>query len=130
MNGAAASSGLIFLGGGLGAVARYWVGQLVAQRAGAVFPWGTLAVNVSGSFVIGLFMVVFLRSNWDANWRLFFAVGLLGGYTTFSSFSWEALGLLQSGSYALASAYAALSVGLGLGACYLGMVLARVAGAG
>lgn len=88
---------LVALGGGIGSVARYLLGGWFATRFGAAFPYGTFVINVTGSFIIGLFLAFQERIWLDPNWRLFFAVGLVGGYTTFSTFEYETIRLLQDG---------------------------------
>ena len=91
---------LIFLGGGIGACARYWLSTSVYQFLGTKFPFGTLVVNILGCFLIGLFMTLFEdRFLVNPNLRLFLTIGILGGFTTFSSFSFETISLLQEGSY-------------------------------
>src|SRR5262249_22997522 len=86
----------------LGANGRYLLGTWIAQRYGTSFPYGTLVINVSGSFVIGLFLTLIAELFvLHPNWRLFFAVGFLGAYTTFSTFSYESVVLLQNGSWRL-----------------------------
>lgn len=115
----------MFVGGGLGASARYWLGLWISPRWGAVFPWSTTLINITGSLIIGLFMASFLKSSWSPDSRYFIAVGLLGGYTTFSTFSYETIGLLEQGSYSWALWYVLLNVLLSLAGCWLGMVIAR-----
>ena len=91
----------IFTGGGLGSLARWWFSGVVASTVGQTFPWGTLAVNVTGSFVIGLFATATgPGGRWLAptSFREFFMVGICGGYTTFSSFSLQTLSLAQEAS--------------------------------
>ncbi|WCJ58779.1 fluoride efflux transporter CrcB [Fontisphaera persica] len=113
----------IFIGGGLGSVARYWMSGWVASRVGEVFPWGTLLVNVSGSFLIGLLATVTDPDGrfWlGASVRQFLLLGFLGGYTTFSSFSWQTLTLMREGQWGWAAANAALSVVLCLAAVTAG----------
>jgi CrcB protein len=104
---------MIGIGGGLGALARYGVAGLVQRGAG--FPWGTLAVNAIGCFLIGL---VFDRV--PADWRTFAVIGVLGGFTTFSSFGHETVELLRGGQTTLALANIGMNVVLGLGAVLLG----------
>lgn len=118
---------LIFLGGGLGSLARWWASGFVAERFGETFPWGTILVNISGSFVIGLFATLTgPEGRWlaSANSRLFFMVGVCGGYTTFSSFSLQTLNLAQEGQWFRAGANAVLSLVLCLLAVWLGHILA------
>lgn len=103
----------IFIGGGLGSVARYWVSGWVASRVGEVFPWGTMAVNVSGCVLIGLFATLTApdgRYFVDPAVRRFVMLGIFGGYTTFSSFSWQTLELIRAGQWWPAAANTALSV--------------------
>jgi fluoride exporter len=118
---------VISLGGVLGANARYFLGNWVAARYGTSFPYGTMLINVSGSFVIGFFLVLITeRFVVHPNWRLFFAVGFLGAYTTFSTFSFESVVLIQGGSWLLSLANMVGSVVLGLVAVLAGMALARL----
>lgn len=118
---------LIFLGGGLGSLARWGVSGMVAERFGQTFPWGTLIVNVSGSFVIGIFATLTGpegRVLAPASFRQFFMLGICGGYTTFSSFSIQTLNLAQDGEWFKAGMNAALSLGL----CLFGVWLGHVSG--
>ena len=118
---------VISLGGVLGANARYLLGNWIAARYGTSFPYGTMVINVSGSFVIGFFLVLITeRFVVHPNWRLFFAVGFLGAYTTFSTFSFESTALIQGGFWLLALANMIGSVVLGLMAVLAGMALARL----
>jgi CrcB protein len=117
---------LVGVGGMLGSVARY-LAQLAALRLGAsAFPAGTLAVNVLGSFMIGLVY------GWSAKagdpapaWRLFLTTGFCGGFTTFSAFSLESISLLKSGNLSYTFLYICGSVLSGLGACLAGLLAAR-----
>jgi fluoride exporter len=118
---------LIGVGGFLGANARYLVAGWITERLGIAFPYGTLIINVSGSFILGFFLEsISDRLFLHPNWRLFFAIGFLGAYTTFSTFSFESLVLLQEGSYFLASANMVGSVVLGLIAALAGMIISRL----
>jgi len=112
---------LVAAGAAVGANARYWLSVWTANRFGTEIPWGTFAINVSGSFVIGLFLALSSRYGWAEGWRLLIAVGLAGGYTTFSAFSLELLNMLQKNLYPLAALYVLASVTLGLAACGLGV---------
>ncbi len=117
----------IFLGGGLGTLGRWWLSGVVANRFGQTFPWGTLVVNVSGCFVIGLFATMTGpegRLMAPASFRQFFMLGVCGGYTTFSSFSLQTLTLAEDGQWFKAGANSLASLGLCLVAVWLGHVLA------
>jgi CrcB protein len=117
----------IALGGALGTTARYWLSGAVARAIGETFPWGTLLVNVSGSFVIGIFVAL---TGPDGRWfvgstaRQFVMIGICGGYTTFSSFSLQTLNLANDGEWFRAGANIGLSVALCLIAVWVGVALA------
>jgi CrcB protein len=99
------------LGGGIGSVARYLLGGWFAGRFGPAFPYGTFVINVTGSFIIGLFLSFAQeRASLSPYWRLLFAVGFLGGYTTFSTFEYESIRLLQDGELLLGAIYVMGSV--------------------
>lgn len=116
----------IGVGGAVGAMARYALGDALAARFGRDFPYGTLVVNLTGSLLIGLILTLLLdRGMANSTSRQLLVVGVLGGYTTFSSFSYETMTLLQDGRPARAALYVASSVLLGLAACYAGFLLAR-----
>jgi CrcB protein len=118
---------LIGIGGFLGANARYLVAGWITERLGASFPYGTLVINVSGSFILGFFSIfISERLLVHANWRLFFAIGFLGAYTTFSTFSFENFALIQERSYVLALVNMLGSVFLGLIAVVAGIIVARL----
>jgi CrcB protein len=116
----------ISLGAVLGANARYFLGGWLSDRFGSSFPIGTLVINVSGSFVIGIVLTLIgerlVVADW---WRPLVAIGFLGSYTTFSTFSIETLALAQAGSWWLAGLNVVGSVGGSLVGVYLGTVLAR-----
>lgn len=115
----------IFLGSGLGGLARWGASGFVASRLGETFPWGTLAVNLSGSLLIGFVATLTgPEGRWlaPAAFREFFMLGLLGGYTTFSSFSLQTLNLAREGEWARAAANVLLSVALCLVGVWLGHV--------
>lgn len=116
----------VALGGALGATARYGVAQWAGNRFGWLFPWGTLTVNVTGSLAIGLIVTALLVRGADPAFRLFLVTGFLGGYTTFSAFSLETLALIESRRWDLAALYIAVSIGLGLAGCALGLLLGRL----
>jgi CrcB protein len=118
----------IALGGGLGSVARYLVSTALPVRQGH-FPWATFLVNLSGCFVLGLLMV-FVVEIWPPRRyvRPFAGIGVLGGFTTFSTFAVEIRDLAAHGAWALADAYAFDSLAGGLAAVWCGIALARVIG--
>lgn len=117
------------IGGGIGAILRYLVGSAFLQRFGPGFPWGTLVINVTGSFLIGAVAQLALTRSFGITpmVRIFAATGVLGGYTTFSTFSLDTLVLVGDGAAPLGLLYAAGSVIAGLFAAYLGEVAARLA---
>jgi len=117
---------LIGLSAFVGADLRYLIQTWAAERWGASFPYGTLLINVTGSFLLGFFITLITeRVVASPNWRYVIAVGLLGGYTTFSSFTVETLALAQAGRWLPASLYLLGNVGGGLICAFLGMILAR-----
>ncbi len=117
---------MVAAGGAAGALLRYGAGAAVARTFGTAFPWGTLIVNVSGCFAMGLLYVLLAeRAALPAEWRLGLMVGVLGAYTTFSSFSIETLVLLEGGLWWRAAANALASLVLCLAACAAGLALAR-----
>ena len=116
----------VALGGAAGAAVRYGVAQWAGSRWGWSFPWGTFAVNVTGSLAIGLLMALFIGRAADPAYRLLLVTGFLGGYTTFSSFSLETLSLLETRRYGEAALYVGGSVLLGLACCFVGFVVGRL----
>jgi CrcB protein len=115
------------LGGGAGAMTRYLLGLWIAERLGTAFPWSTWTINVSGSLVIGLLLTVLTEKVVvDPAWRLLLVVGFLGGYTTFSSYTFEALTLARAGEWLDALAYVLGSNLVGLAAVTLGAVVAHL----
>jgi fluoride exporter len=117
---------LIGIGAFLGANARYLMQSWAAARWGSGFPLGTVLVNVIGSFILGFFMTAATqRAAISTNWRLFISVGLLGGYTTFSSFTYETLALLQGDRWLASLLYFGGNVVIGLLAAFAGILLAR-----
>ncbi len=117
---------LIGLGGFAGAISRYLVDGFVTERTAGAFPWGTLAVNLSGSFVLGLlFAMTTERAILPADIRGPVMIGFIGAYTTFSTYMLESWGLLESGSWAPALANLGGSVVLGLVAVAVGLTLGR-----
>jgi fluoride exporter len=121
--------GMVFavgVGGGVGALARYYIAALV-QPAGTAFNWGIFAVNISGALLMGLIVEASaLKLNLSPDLRAFLTVGILGGYTTFSTFSLDSVLLLQKGEYAQAAAYIIGSVVLSILALVAGLWIVRV----
>lgn len=117
---------LVMLGGAFGAVARFLLGTFVARRYSAAFPLGTFLVNVTGSFLVGMLMMFFLnRPSIHASWRLFLVTGVLGGYTTFSSFEWETFSALRDAAPAIALTYVTSSLAMGLVGVWIGAMLSN-----
>ena len=117
---------LVALGGAIGSVMRYGVGRLAVSYWGESTVLGTIIVNVSGSFALGLFITLGLEKvAVPVEFRVMVAVGLLGGYTTFSALSFDAVRLAESGEVLRAGLSVAGNVGLGLAAAYLGILAGR-----
>jgi CrcB protein len=118
----------VFIGGGTGSVLRFLISMLWRhlslhpRYAGIVFPWPTLIVNVLGCFLIGLLYHYAERWGWSVEVRLMLTVGLCGGFTTFSTFTYEGLALLNEGNYAVYAMYLVLSITLGLLAVVIPMM--------
>jgi CrcB protein len=114
----------VLAGAGLGGLARYVAGVWLSEKLGWAFPWGTFIINVSGSFLIGLLMaVITAHPGLNPNWRLFLVVGVLGGYTTFSTFEYEVWRSLKDGQMLLSLTYVISSVVTGYLAVWLGWAL-------
>jgi len=118
---------LVFVGGGMGAAARHAINRAGLAVLGPGFPWWTLAVNVSGSFAIGLLAGLFGAMETGQNARLFLITGFLGGFTTFSAFSLDALTLWERGAPIQAGMYIVGSMVLSLLAAAVGLMLSRFA---
>ena len=116
----------IAIGSAIGGVSRYLVGGLVQRLAAGTFPAGTLLINVTGSFLLGAILRYGVETTTlTPEVRALLTVGICGGYTTFSTFSYEAVALLEDGEWTRAALYVALSVGLSLLATFLGFAAAR-----
>ncbi|MCR9182441.1 MAG: fluoride efflux transporter CrcB [Flavobacteriaceae bacterium] len=114
----------IFIGGGLGSVFRYGLSKLLIT--GFLFPFGTLAVNILGSFMLGIIMGVVLKNNLNTSpFILFLTVGFCGGFTTFSAFALENLNFLKNGDYASFASYTAASLLIGILAVFIGFWISK-----
>ena len=116
---------LILLGGGAGSLARYFAGTAIMTRFTPRFPLGTIIINITGSFLIGLIMTLLTERFQHENLRLALVVGFLGGYTTFSSFEWETYSAVREGAFWIGLANVLGSVLFGYAAVWLGATVAR-----
>lgn len=119
---------LVGIGGALGSVARYLSGVMVGRFWPSDYPLGTMLINISGSLIMGLFIGWLARTTptWQADARLFFAVGVLGGFTTLSSFSLDTVVLLERGAFGQAAIYVVGSVAISIAALFLGLFVMRM----
>ena len=115
----------VIIGGGLGSLLRYAVSGAVQSRVGAIFPYGTLCVNLAGCFVIGFLWTLFEQTSVRPETRLFFITGLLGGFTTFSSFGMETFNLLRDGETVRAAVNFAVTNIAGFGCVFAGVISSR-----
>jgi len=119
---------LVMIGGAVGAGARHLTGRTTLALFGPGYPFGTLAVNLIGGFAMGLLVGALARMSVPGeNWRLLLGVGVLGGYTTFSSFSLDVVNMIQRGDLAIAALYITISVVGSIAALFAGLSLVRVA---
>jgi CrcB protein len=119
---------IVGAGGFIGSVMRYLVQFFVEKQLSTTFPWGTFIANITGSFIIGIVFAMAQKGNLlSAEWRLFLAVGICGGFTTFSSFAYNNLSMLKEQAYGQFIFNVGGSLILGLLAVYLGMILVRAA---
>ncbi len=116
---------LVGLGGAIGSIARWLCQRFVSNHYNFYFPWATFSVNIIGCFFIGIFWGMSLRSAVNEDWRLFLMAGLCGGFTTFSAFTLEGVGLMREQKFFLFFMYIGASVLIGLVATWLGMRLSR-----
>jgi CrcB protein len=117
---------IVFLGAGIGGALRHGVNLGAARWLGAAFPWGTLTVNVAGGLLMGLIAGWFMMHDGASqNWRLFLATGILGGFTTFSAFSLDAVLLYERGELGIAALYVLASVIGAIAALAIGLVIGR-----
>ncbi|MGN6194390.1 MAG: fluoride efflux transporter CrcB [Ginsengibacter sp.] len=113
------------LGSFIGGISRYLVSLFIQNKVLSTFPYGTLAVNIIGCFLIGIIYGFSDRGNMNVEWRLFLATGIMGGFTTFSSFSNETVSMLRDAQYLQAFSYVAFSVIVGLAATFAGISLIK-----
>jgi CrcB protein len=116
----------VAIGGAIGASLRWSLGSWIAEKTGATFPWHTFAINIAGAFLIGVLMALSIeRGVLSSDWRLFLGTGVLGGFTTFSTLSYESIALLSSGLWTAGLANMFGSGIVGLIAAWLGLVVGR-----
>ena len=117
---------IVFLGGGLGAATRHGINLATARVLGTAFSYGTLLINITGSFIMGLVAAYFaFKGGASQHWRLFFTTGILGGYTTFSAFSLDAALLYERGQIGMAALYVIASVAISIVGLFAGLALVR-----
>lgn len=116
---------IVMVGGSIGAGGRYLVGRWLAATLGTAYPWGTLAVNLVGGLAMGLLVGWVAKMPADNELRLFLAVGVLGGFTTFSAFSLDMVAMIERGALAMAMGYALLSVIGAAAALFGGLAITR-----
>ncbi|MGB7285179.1 MAG: fluoride efflux transporter CrcB [Candidatus Acidiferrum sp.] len=118
---------VVGFGGFLGAIARFWLGGYIGDRMGTRFPYGTIVINCTGSFLIGFIVTVLAeRTHWSPNWRYLIPIGFIGAYTTFSTFEYETFRVLQDGELFLAFLNVVVSVVVGFLAVWLGVIVGRL----
>jgi fluoride exporter len=116
----------IGIGSFLGGICRYFLSQIIQNRFLSTFPFGTMAVNILGCFLIGIIFGLSERGNFTMVWRLFLVTGFLGGFTTFSSFSNETVSLLRDGQIWYAFTYVSMSIIIGVAATFSGISLVKL----
>ena len=117
---------MIGVGGFIGSICRYLLSLLIQNKFLSTYPFGTLSVNIIGCFLIGIIYALSDRGHFSVEWRLFLATGIIGGFTTFSSFSNETVSMLRDAQYGNALLYVSGSVILGLLATFCGIILIKL----
>jgi CrcB protein len=116
----------IALGGSIGSIARYWVGSTIASRFGTKFYYGTLVINLTSCIVVGFALTLLgKRTELNPAWRYLVPIGLVGAYSTFSTYEWETFSSIRAGAFFMASFYALASLFLGLVAIWCGVLIAE-----
>ena len=116
----------IFLGGGLGSISRYWLGKWLSESHSTLFPLGTFVINITGCFLIGIFLTLAEKyALFNTDWKLFLTTGFCGGFTTFSTFAYEKYRLLANQELLLFFLYLGGSISLGLLAVWLGVLVVK-----
>jgi CrcB protein len=116
---------IIFVGGGLGSIARYLISKAIKEQFISAFPWSTFTVNIVGCFLIGIFISLVERYRLNPIWSLLLATGFCGGFTTFSSFAYENYALLKEEDYLIVFVYSMMSILWGLAATFLAFWIVR-----
>jgi CrcB protein len=117
---------MVGVGGFVGAIARFWLASYIGGKMGTRFPYGTLVINVSGSFLVGLVVTVLAeKMQWSQHWRYLIPIGFIGAYTTFSTFEYETLRTVQDGQFLIAFLNITLSVVVGFVAVWAGVATGR-----
>jgi fluoride exporter len=117
---------IVGVGGFVGSVMRFWVGTLLTAKFGTRVPWGTFAVNTTGSFLIGMIVTILVaRTDLSPNWRYLIPIGFIGGYTTFSAFEYETFRSFESGDHLIALLNVLGSVVAGFICVWLGVLAGR-----
>jgi len=116
---------LVFLGGGVGSVSRFWLSRVIFTELEPLFPLGTFTVNILGCFLIGIFMGLILRHQLNPYWGLLLTTGFCGGFTTFSTFMYENILLVKNTDFYLAFSYTLLSLLIGFAATFGGIAIAK-----
>ena len=116
---------MVFLGGGLGSCSRYFISKVISSEVETIFPLGTFTVNITGCFLIGIFIGIIERFQLHPNWTLLLVTGFCGGFTTFSSFSYENYLLLKNSEYLLGLVYTLMSLCWGFAAIFVAIFMIR-----